>query len=210
MGTAVHTLLEVCDLGTGPTEGEIAEVIEDEFGRPPEEGEVGRAGRLVRSFLESDLAARARDLEGSRPGSVARERRFLLRHEDLLVKGTIDLLLLPEEGHPVVIDYKSGSAKGDGAGADRYAMQMRIYSLAVEGILGRPPEAILFYLDGGLRREVPRDAGEVTRLFRRFRRAHEETPPGGGPDPHFPADPSPDRCRSCDFRRACPHRSGAP
>ena len=204
MGTAVHSLLETCDLREGPAGEEVARVLEDELGRSPRKDDLERAGRLVRRFLESPWGERARVVEEADPEAVIREQRFLLRHDELLAKGTIDLILRPAGERPVVIDYKSSSAKGEGEREEAYQLQMGIYSLAVKEILGSPPKAILFYLGDGVAKEVSGEEERVTDVFRRFREAHEGTAPGEGPDPHFPARPTLPRCRACEFLAACP------
>ncbi|MCZ6602445.1 MAG: PD-(D/E)XK nuclease family protein, partial [Planctomycetota bacterium] len=204
MGTAVHAILETCSLDRGPSDEDVRRILQEELGRAATSETVDRAKDLARSFLESDWGRKARDLHGKDSSRVIRERPFLLRHEGLLVKGTVDLILLPSGESGVVIDYKSGSASRTNGSRAGYALQMQIYSLALDKILGIPTAAILFYLQDGVDIEVAPNEEVVTDLFRRFREAHESTAPGKGPEPHFPARPSLDRCRACEFRRVCP------
>jgi CRISPR/Cas system-associated exonuclease Cas4 (RecB family) len=207
MGTLVHALLETGSFREGPEEDEIRRGFAEEFQRDPRPEETAEVHRLVESFLGSDWGRLAADLEAADPGAVIREQPFHLRHEDLLIKGTVDLLLRVPEDRPVVIDYKTGVPAGRAMEDDPYVLQMRIYALAVESILREPCRAVLFYLADGESQEIPEGGGDVTRCVRSFREAHEGTPPGGGPAPHFPASPAGSRCRVCDFRTTCSEAS---
>jgi ATP-dependent exoDNAse (exonuclease V) beta subunit len=114
----------------------------DEIGRQthgllagmPVENPHPEALKLAEVFRKSALGARA-----SRATRVEREFDFLMRVEDLVVRGQIDLWF-EEGGELVIVDYKTDAVNGVEAHerAHGYGLQLRLYALAVERVAGRP------------------------------------------------------------------------
>jgi len=70
---------------------------------------------------------------------VEREFDFLMAVENLVVRGQVDLWF-EEGGELVIVDYKTDDVKAAEA-QDRardYALQLRLYAMAVEKVAGRP------------------------------------------------------------------------
>jgi ATP-dependent exoDNAse (exonuclease V) beta subunit len=105
------------------------------------------AGEVVESAEARELAARFRSSDlGRRAQSASRIERefdFLFETEDVIVRGQIDLWF-EDGGELVIVDYKTDR---DESGSDGYALQLRLYALALERYAGRRPDrAVLYYL----------------------------------------------------------------
>ncbi len=112
-------------------------------GQPVESGIAlsHEALELARRFKESELGQRA-----ARADRVEREFDFLLAVEDVVLRGQIDLWF-EEGGELTLVDYKTDR---DEAGAAEYALQLRLYALALERYAGRLPDrAALCFLRSG-------------------------------------------------------------
>ncbi len=146
-GQVVHRCLEAATRGIAPTPTLLASYLV-EAERPAEEREA--ALDLVTSILGSDLWRRVL-------GSAERhaEVPFALRLDGqeigaakgpTLLQGTIDLAFR-EDGHWVIVDYKTDRIEGDlQPYVEYYAPQVRLYALAWKRLLGEPvSEAILFF-----------------------------------------------------------------
>jgi len=93
---------------------------------------------LKARFEASDLGRRA-----ARAERVEREFDFLLNSEDVILGGQMDLWF-EEGGELVLVDYKTDR---DESGSEAYALQLRLYALALERYAGRLPDrAVLYYL----------------------------------------------------------------
>jgi ATP-dependent exoDNAse (exonuclease V) beta subunit len=92
--------------------------------------------RLAEVFRRSAVGQRA-----ARAPHVEREFDFLMPVEDLVVRGQVDLWF-EEGGELVIVDYKTDSVTAVEAHqrALDYALQLRLYALAVERVAGRPPD----------------------------------------------------------------------
>jgi len=96
------------------------------------------ANELAERFRDSDLGRRAESAT-----RVEREFDFVFETEDVIVRGQIDLWF-EEGGELVIVDYKTDR---DEAGGEGYALQLRLYALALERYAGRRPDrAVLYYL----------------------------------------------------------------
>jgi len=98
---------------------------------------------LAAVFHRSPLGRRA-----SRASRVEREFAFLMAVGDLVLRGQIDLFF-EEGGELVLVDYKTDavSAREAHERADDYAMQLRLYALALDRLTGRAPRrAFLHFL----------------------------------------------------------------
>ena len=93
--------------------------------------------RLAEVFRQSPLGRRA-----ARAARSEREFDFLMAVEDLVVRGQVDLWF-EEGGELVVVDYKTDDVNAAEAHqrARDYALQLRLYALAVEPWPAAPPTA---------------------------------------------------------------------
>jgi ATP-dependent exoDNAse (exonuclease V) beta subunit len=101
------------------------------------------ARRLAEVFTKNLLGQRA-----ARATRIAREFDFVMAMEDLVINGQVDLWF-EEGGELVVVDYKTDDVTSTAAHhrARDYAMQLRLYALAVERVAGRTPDrAFLHFL----------------------------------------------------------------
>jgi ATP-dependent exoDNAse (exonuclease V) beta subunit len=146
-GTAVHALL-----AGEPAEGASAEALD-----------------LVQRFQASELGQRA-----SRASRVEREFDFVMAIEDVVLRGQIDLWF-EEAGELLLLDYKTDNIRPEDAPsrAAAYALQLRLYALALERITGRMPgRAYTCFLRLGQAIPIAMDkpfleeAKELVRLFR--------------------------------------------
>jgi ATP-dependent helicase/nuclease subunit A len=121
--------------------------------------------------------------------------------ENLVLRGQIDLWF-EDRGRTVLVDYKTDrvDAAGASARADQYALQLRLYALALERLQGRAPqEAYVYFLRPNV--AVPVDLrpslfNAPEPLVRAFREAQERS--------HFPLNEG-EHCRSCPhFGGLCP------
>ena len=107
-----------------------------------EEIESAEADELAARFRSSDLGRRA-----EAASRIEREFDFLFEIDDVIVRGQIDLWF--EEGSKaggelVLVDYKTDR---DESASESYALQLRLYALALERYAGRRPDrAVLYYL----------------------------------------------------------------
>jgi ATP-dependent exoDNAse (exonuclease V) beta subunit len=94
------------------------------------------AVRLAGVFQQSALGKRA-----ARAGRVEREFDFLMAVDDLVIRGQIDLWF-EENGELVVVDYKTDDVSAAEAPlrARDYALQLRLYAMAIERTAGRIPD----------------------------------------------------------------------
>ena len=106
--------------------------------------ELGKLGR----FFQSPLAARMKSSQGFQrewPFSLRMGARELFGVDSpaaVSVQGIIDACFLENEGW-ILVDYKTDYVRGRGpeawqAAADRHAMQLQLYALALEKLTGKP------------------------------------------------------------------------
>jgi ATP-dependent exoDNAse (exonuclease V) beta subunit len=154
------------------------------------------AARLAAVFRKSELGRRA-----ARATRVEREFDFLMAVEDLVVRGQVDLWF-EEGGELVLVDYKTDDVKAAET-PDRtrdYALQLRLYAMAVERVAGRAPDrAYLHFLRPD--RVVEVDLGpslieSPEQVVRDFQDAQSRL--------EFPLNEG-ERCRRCSFfKDLCP------
>jgi ATP-dependent exoDNAse (exonuclease V) beta subunit len=98
---------------------------------------------LARVFTESALGRRA-----ARAQRIGRECDFMMAVGDLVLRGQVDLWF-EDAGELVLVDYKTDDVTAHQA-HDRaldYALQIRLYAMAVEELAGRAPDrAYLHFL----------------------------------------------------------------
>ena len=107
--------------------------------------------RLAQVVPQSPLGRRA-----AHATRVAREFDFLMAMEDLVIRGQVDLWF-EEGGELIVADYKTDQVTAAEAHqrARDYALQLRLYALAVERVAGRAPDrAFIHFLRPNILVEV--------------------------------------------------------
>lgn len=110
----------------------------------PVENPGQEALRLAEAFRASELGQRA-----ARATRAEREFDVLMAVDDVVVRGSIDLWF-EEAGELILIDYKTDRGKSGASAGGQYAVQLRLYALALERITGRLPDlAALFLLRTG-------------------------------------------------------------
>ncbi len=168
LGTEVHAILAAMDL---PAPHPLAQ-------------------KLAAVFHQSALGRRA-----ANASRVEREFDFLMSVDDLVVRGQVDLWF--EEGAgPVIVDYKTDDVTAAEAHhrAQDYALQLRLYAMAVERVAGRPPtHAWLHFLRPNTLVEVdlaPSLLDSPEQIVREFQEAQSSL--------EFPLREG-ERCRRCEF-----------
>jgi len=158
-----------------------------EDGRPRdrEEIESDEANELVARFRTSDLGRRAASAT-----RIEREFDFMFEIDDVIVRGQIDLWF-EQRGELVMVDYKTDR---DESAADVYALQLRLYALALERYAGRRPDrAILYYLRSNRMVEISvtdADLDAARMAVQELKQAQEQL--------QFPLKVG-ERCRKCLF-----------
>jgi CRISPR/Cas system-associated exonuclease Cas4 (RecB family) len=89
----------------------------------------------------ADVFLQARSRGAPRATRAAREFDFLMAMEDLVIRGQVDLWF-EEGGELIVADYKTDEVSAAEAPrrARDYALQLRLYALAVERVAGHAPD----------------------------------------------------------------------
>ena len=147
-------------------------------------------------FRQSPLGRRL-----ERASRVEREFDFLMAVEDLVIRGQVDLWF-EEGGELAIVDYKTDSVTAAEAHrrARDYALQLRLYALAVERFAGRAPDrAWLYFLRPNTVVEVDLTPSLLERpeqIVRDFEDAQSKL--------EFPLNEG-ERCHRCQFwRDLCP------
>jgi ATP-dependent exoDNAse (exonuclease V) beta subunit len=126
-----------------PLAAEFGSQVHDLLAGNPCPDATPEARRLAEVFPKSPLGRRA-----ARATRIAREFDFVMALEDLVINGQVDLWF-EEGGELVIVDYKTDAVTAAEAHyrARDYAMQLRLYALAVERVAGRTPDrAFLHFL----------------------------------------------------------------
>ena len=158
------------------------------------------ARSLADAFHASELGRRA-----AAATRANREFDFLMAVEDVVLRGQIDLWF-EENGNLVLVDYKTDEVKAreTAARADFYALQLRLYALALERITGRTPaEAYVYFLRPDIAVPVALERtliDDPEMLVRDFREAQSTV--------NFPLREG-GHCARCPYYRGlCPAGSG--
>jgi ATP-dependent helicase/nuclease subunit A len=152
------------------------------------------AGEAVDSPEAIELAAKFEACEwgqrAARTSRVEREFDFLFEIEDVILRGQIDLWF-EESGELVLVDYKTDR---DESSAESYALQLRLYALALERYAGRVPDrALLYYVRSDHSIEIALGHAELREAeskVKEFREAQERR--------EFPLRPG-GQCKKCAF-----------
>jgi ATP-dependent exoDNAse (exonuclease V) beta subunit len=156
------------------------------------------AGEEIESKEVQELASRFRTSDlGRRVESASRLDRefdFLFEIDDVLVRGQIDLWFdegMKAGGELVLVDYKTDRDESAGEG---YALQLRLYALALERYAGRRPDlAVLYYLRSDRMVEISltdADLAAARTAVRELRNAQDKL--------QFPLKAG-EQCRKCVF-----------
>ncbi|HUI78193.1 MAG TPA: UvrD-helicase domain-containing protein [Bryobacteraceae bacterium] len=155
-----------------------------------------KAVTMAAVFRQSPLGRRA-----AKATRLEREFDFLMAVEGLVLRGQVDLWF-EEGGELVIVDYKTDAVTIAEAHqrAQDYAIQLRLYALAVERITGRAPDrAWLHFLRPDTAIEIdlaPSLLDSPEQIVRDFQHAQETL--------EFPLNEGP-HCQACPyFRDLCP------
>jgi ATP-dependent helicase/nuclease subunit A len=149
---------------------EFGSLVHDLLAGAAADGPV-EALELVSRFQSSELGKRV-----ARAGRAEREFDFVMALEDVVLSGQIDLWF-EEGGELILVDYKTDRVRPEAvaAHAELYAVQLRLYALALERITGRlPDQALVCLLRPGQAVPVALDVpllDEARNLVRSFREA---------------------------------------
>ena len=130
LGSAVHRIMELCDLADASSLERVAPSVLGELGRPDLEGEAVELAAACWAAGPIRAAAAADD-----PEAVFREVPIGAVIQDVVVGGAIDLLYRAGDTW-VVVDYKTDKAADPATLLQRYRPQGAAYALAVEAVLG--------------------------------------------------------------------------
>lgn len=152
---------------------------------------------LAEGFLATPLAARAREASLRQPERPLLAPVQLPGGEEVLLRGTLDLLFRPDPGGGwVVVDYKTGEVEPDQVPTRlrEDGVQLQLYTLLLEAAGIEVSEAWVAYLEPNLAAEVVLDRSASLSLLEEHleaRRAQD-----------FPARPSVG-CHTCPWAEAC-------
>ena len=138
-GEVVHRFFECWDFAA-PVET-LAHAMLDELDvpSPAHARYIEDLDAIARRTQKHAMGATIRD-----SGHAMRERPFILRIGDAMLRGEIDAVLSDRR----VLDYKTGARRPDLE--ERYLWQLRLYAAAVDALDGDvSDEALLFYVDTG-------------------------------------------------------------
>ena len=157
IGTTMHALLEKIDYHMLPELSSINAFIETQVQKKlVDEHYVTMINQnKIIDFLNSNLAERIRA-----SAHVNRETPFVLKHDNQLVQGIIDLYFM-ERDKWVLIDFKTDFVTESSihSVADYYRTQIEIYKKAIESLTGMPVgESYLYFI--GFDRLYPIKEGE--------------------------------------------------
>jgi len=127
------------------------------------------ADELAGRFRSSDLGRRAEAAT-----RIEREFDFLFEIDDVILRGQIDVWF-EEGGELVLVDYKTDR---DESSSEGYALQLRLYAIALESYVGRRPDrAVLYYLRSNRAIDISLGDAELAaarRAVREFQEAQEQ------------------------------------
>ena len=136
---------------------------------------------------------------------VAMEGWFKIKVGEYLVHGRIDRIDKLPDGTLEIIDYKTGKSKTSVEGEDKD--QLLIYQIAVNQLPeynreGKAGRLTYFYLNDNTKVSFLGTDKEIDKLKDKMITTISEIKSG-----NFQATPSPQVCKSCDFRNICQFRA---
>ncbi len=161
------------------------------YGEPYQDQEYRRLGLdLLTSFYRKN--------EGKFPVPLFVERTFSLPLGQAGIRGVIDRVDPLPEGGVEVIDYKTGKPKEKADFEDQ--LQLWLYALACKETLKLEPKRVSFYyLRTGEKLSVDYRPGVLEQVKEQVLEIIADIRSG-----NFAPDPSPRKCRWCDFKNLCP------
>jgi ATP-dependent helicase/nuclease subunit A len=162
LGSAVHRIMELCDLGDESSLATVAAAVTVELERPDLTEEA--ADLAAACWRAAPLRAAA----AAGPAAVHRELPIGALIDDVVVSGAIDLLYRDGEEW-VIVDFKTDRAPEADVLRERYGPQGAAYALAVEAATGGVVREVVFIaaraeglvvripVDDGLRDEARRE-----------------------------------------------------
>ncbi len=157
IGSAVHLLLARLDLRSKPNRQQVENTIETLVSEGLINSQTAAAlePEWIAAFFESEVGQRILQYpdkchrEWAFTISVsARQARIAPADEKIIIQGIVDLLLDSPDGL-ILVDFKTDRvSEGEWPErVERYRPQLRLYTLAVEKVLGRMPQrAYLYFL----------------------------------------------------------------
>ena len=134
LGSAVHRIMELCDLADASSVQRLAPAVAAELERPDLADEAAAlAGVCWRS---APVRAAARSAE------VYREMPIAVLVDGVVVSGAVDVLYDAGDAW-IVVDYKTDRTTDPAILAERYAPQAAAYALAVAAATGRPVREVV-------------------------------------------------------------------
>jgi ATP-dependent helicase/nuclease subunit A len=164
LGSAVHRIMELCDLGDEGSIARVAGGVALDLGRGDLAGE---AAALATACWRAAPVRAAAAAAAAEPGAVFRELPVGALIDDIVVSGAIDLLY--RDGQEwVVVDYKTDRGADGAVLRERYTPQGAAYAVAVEAATGGVVREVVFVAAraDGLAVAVPVD-DSLRRIARR-------------------------------------------
>jgi len=131
LGSAVHRIMELCDLADASSVAAVAAAVAAELERPDLAAEAAELALACWQAAPVRAAAEA----AARPQAVHREIQVGFVVDEVVVSGAIDLLYRSGDAW-VVVDYKTDRAAEPDVLLSRYRPQGAAYALAAEAVLG--------------------------------------------------------------------------
>ena len=188
LGSAVHRIMELCDLADPSSVPTVAAAVTAELERPDLAEE---AAELALACWEA-APVRAAAVAATQPEGVHRELSVGFVVDGVIVSGAVDLLYRDGDAW-VVVDYKTDRAAEPDVLLSRYRPQGAAYALAAEAVLGEGSvrevcfiaaraggRVVSVQVDDELRAEARREIGSAAgagRAIRPDELADEEEPP---------------------------------
>lgn len=154
IGTLTHKFMQFCRFEEAETdlEAEISRLKESSVFTEKEAESIDRKG--VRGFFESSVYGRLK-----KSGKVLRERRFIVKFDDIdvdeslkkiysgtdgMLQGIADCLFEEDDGY-VLVDYKTDKVSSAIQLAEKYSGQLSLYKAAFNVLLDKPIKSSYIY-----------------------------------------------------------------
>ncbi|MDP3244516.1 MAG: UvrD-helicase domain-containing protein [bacterium] len=130
------------------------------------------------------------------------EQPFFLKFGNCTVKGAVDRIDDLGDNTVEIVDYKTGKAKDEETLDEAAKEQLVIYQIACQELLKKTPARLTFYyLESGVKLPFLGTDKDKQKTKDNFEKTFEEIKRSD-----FVADPSPHKCKFCDFKEVCEFR----